>query len=112
MLTVVQDADEATGNEAGRRISLAPGGADCGRCGRGHRAAGQRRVDPETDERQRFYSTILPAWARKGQFHHRVIGETPRHTEKSVWMLWSCACTGPIAFVMRGTAQMRAARAA
>jgi hypothetical protein len=100
MLTVVQDADEANGNEAGRRslldeidrdgarqmlaaawqaavaayvelfadqrddngpppgaaqrISAAPRGSDCGRCGRGHRAAGQRRVDPETGERQRF----------------------------------------------------------
>jgi hypothetical protein len=75
----------------------------CGRCGRGHRAAGQRCVDPETGERQRFSSTILPAWARKGQFHHRAIGKRPRHTEKSVCMLWSCACTRPIAFVMRGT---------
>jgi hypothetical protein len=53
-----------------------------------------------------------PGLGRKGQFHHRVIGETPRHTEKSVWMLWSCACTRPIAFVMRGTPQIRAARAA
>jgi hypothetical protein len=78
MLTVVQDADEANGNEAGQRSLLdeierdgasqmltaasqaevaawqAEVAAYCGRCGRGHRATGQRRVDPETDGRQGF----------------------------------------------------------
>jgi transposase-like protein len=35
-------------------------------CGGGARAPGQdRRVDPETVERQRFSSAILPPWARK-----------------------------------------------
>ena len=68
MLTVVQDADEANGNEAGQRSLLdeiARNGARqmlaaarraevaAGR-GRGHRATGQRRVDPETGGRQGF----------------------------------------------------------
>jgi hypothetical protein len=148
MLPVVQDADEANGNEAGQRSLLDEIDRDGARqmlaaawqaevAAYVEQFADQRddnvrrlvlrngyhqprevltaagavevtaprvnAVSIPTGERQRFSSTILPAWARKGRFHHRAIGERPRHTEKSVWMLWSCACTRPIAFVMRGT---------
>jgi len=48
------------GYHQAREVLTAAGG------GRGQSAAGQgRRVDPDSGERQRFSSAILPAWARK-----------------------------------------------
>ena len=49
-----------------QRLSRAAGGADQRRCGGGDRAAvNDRRVDPDTGERRRFSSAILPPWCRK-----------------------------------------------
>jgi hypothetical protein len=157
MLTVVQDADEANGNEAGQRSLLDEIDRDGARqmLAAAWQAEVAAYVEQFADQRDdngprlvlrngyhqprevlttaaavevtapRVNAVSIPRPVsdsgsprrssrpgRKGQFHHRVIGKRPRHTEKSVWMLWSCACTRPIAFVMRRTPQMRAARAA
>jgi len=71
VLTVGHDADEANGNDGGRR-SLLDAPMPLRTSADATRRAPQtnpRRSDPNTGERQRFYPAFLPAWARNSPFH-------------------------------------------